>query len=83
MSFKVAFEQFGIQYRESGDHHLYVAVARDHDGSGDLVPVIARDEWAAAIAAKSLSQKVLFVCQISVLLKALADSLEKDVSQEA
>jgi hypothetical protein len=77
MGYQKTFERFGIQYRETGDYHLYVAIARDQDGAGDLIPVIARDEWAAAIAAKSLCRKVLFVCRLSVLLEALGESLEK------
>jgi hypothetical protein len=77
MGYQKTFERFGIQYRETGDHHLYVAIARDQDGTGDLIPVIARDEWAAAIAAKSVCQKVLFVCQVSVLLEALSESMKK------
>ena len=83
MGFEIAFEPYGIRYQETGDHHLYVAIAKDFDGTGDLIPVIARDEWAAAIAAKSLCQKVLFVCQLSVLLEALEESIEKRLSEEA
>ena len=76
MPINIEIPEYGITYKEAGEHSLYLAVARlDEDGNGDIMIIAAKDEFTAGIAAKSMCKKVLKLETLEHMLLRLQDVL--------
>ncbi len=78
MPIKIEYPEYGISYEETGPHHLYLAIARlDEDGKGDIMVIVAKDEFTAGVAAKSMCKKVLKLETLEHMLLRLQDVLQE------
>ena len=77
MPFNIDIPRYGITYRETDKHKLYLAVARlDEEGNGEIMIVAAKDEFTAGIAAKSMCKKVLKLDTLEHMLLRLQEVSE-------
>ena len=75
---KIEFPEYGITYEEIGEYSLYLAIARlDDDGRGDIMVIVAKDEFSAGVAAKSMCKKVLKLEMLEHMLLRLQDVLRE------
>ena len=80
MPFSISIPEFGIDYKESDEYNLYIAVARmDDDGNGDTMIIAAKDEFTAGIAAKSMCKKVLKLDTLEHMLLRLQDVVKESM----
>jgi hypothetical protein len=70
---RISLPKQEILYTEGEQYHLYMAVVRLDNGNGDLISVVATDEFMAGVLAKMLPQvkKVLFIIQFTNMLERL------------
>jgi len=78
MPIKIEYPEHGISYEETGQYSLYLAIARlDDDGRGDIMVIVAKDEFSAGVAAKSMCKKVLKLETLEHMLLRLQDVLRE------
>lgn len=74
---EINLEKSGISYTEGDDLHLYLAVVRLENGNGDLITVLANDEFMAGVLAKHLCKRVMFVSKFTDQLEKIKTVLEE------